>query len=193
MFMNKPELHIFLALGLSAGCSSDAQPAATSSAGTSGGGSVAMSGGAAGASSTTTSGSGGAPINSAGTAGAPVVAAGSASIGGGGAAAAGNGGSAGHGGASGSGGAGNGGAGGAGGGGTSPAAALDKFRFECPCKPAAADHLSNGDCNVAPQTDRQTVKKTMGGDSGTVYNVTLRVRGLSEPNMYTGGMLDPNN
>src|SRR5207244_641473 len=79
------------------------------------------------------------------------------------------------------------------GGGTSPAAALDKFRFECPCKPAAADHLSNGDCNVAPQTDRQTVKKTMGGDSGTVYNVTLRVRGLSEPNMYTGGMLDPNN
>jgi hypothetical protein len=33
----------------------------------------------------------------------------------------------------------------------------------------------------------------MGGDSGTVYNVTLRVRGLSEPNMYMGGMLDPNN
>jgi hypothetical protein len=59
--------------------------------------------------------------------------------------------------------------------------------------PAAADHLSNGDCHVTPQTDRQTFQKTMGGDAGTIYNVTLRVRGLSEPNMYMGGMLDSTN
>jgi hypothetical protein len=36
------------------------------------------------------------------------------------------------------------------------------------------------------------MKKMMGGDSGTIYNVTLRVRGLTEPNTYTGGTLDPN-
>jgi hypothetical protein len=71
----------------------------------------------------------------------------------------------------------------------SPAAALDKFRFECPCKPAAADHTNDGNCNVTPQVDRQTVMKTMGGDPNKVYNVTLRVRGLSEPNTYKSGML----
>ncbi len=71
----------------------------------------------------------------------------------------------------------------------SPAATLDKFRFECPCKPAAADHTSDGNCNVLPETDRQTIVKTMGGDPGTVYDVTLRVRGLTEPNTYKSGML----
>ena len=69
------------------------------------------------------------------------------------------------------------------------AAAIDKFRFECPCKPSAADHLSDNNCNVLPETDRQTVVKTMGGDPGTVYDVKLRVRGLTEPNTFTGGTL----
>lgn len=76
-----------------------------------------------------------------------------------------------------------------GGAGASPAAALDGFRIECPCKPAAADHTSDGNCNVTPATDRQTIMKTMGGDPGTIYNVTLRVRGLTEPNTYRNGTL----
>lgn len=73
--------------------------------------------------------------------------------------------------------------------GTSPAAPLDKFRFDCPCKPAAADHLSNNNCNVTPETDRQTIVKTMGGDPGTIYDVTFHVRGLTEPNTYKNGTL----
>jgi hypothetical protein len=73
------------------------------------------------------------------------------------------------------------------GGASSPAAALHGFRFECPCKPAASDHTSDGNCNVTPEVDRQTIVKTMGGDPGTVYDVTLRVRGLTEPNTYRDG------
>jgi hypothetical protein len=71
----------------------------------------------------------------------------------------------------------------------SPAAALDKVRLECPCKPGAADHTSDNNCNVTPQVDRQTFMKTMGGDPNKVYNVTLRVRGLTEPNTYKSGTL----
>jgi hypothetical protein len=84
---------------------------------------------------------------------------------------------------------GNGGSGGEAGTGTSPAAALDKFRFECPCKSGAANHTSDGNCNVTPEVDRQTIVKTMGGDPTKVYDVTLRVRGLTEPNTYKNGTL----
>jgi hypothetical protein len=84
---------------------------------------------------------------------------------------------------------GKGGSGGAGGAADSPAAALDKFRFECPCKAGAANHTSDGNCNVTPETDRQTVVKTMGGDATKIYDVTFRVRGLTEPNTYKNGML----
>jgi hypothetical protein len=76
------------------------------------------------------------------------------------------------------------------GGGPSPAAELDLFRFECPCLPGPENHTGDNNCNVAPETDRQTVVKAMGGDPNTVYDVTFRVRGLTEPNTYTGGTLE---
>ncbi len=72
----------------------------------------------------------------------------------------------------------------------SPAAELDMFRFECPCLPGPENHTGDGNCNVAPEVDRQTTVKMMGGDPDTVYDVTFRVRGLTEPNTYTGGRLE---
>jgi hypothetical protein len=74
-----------------------------------------------------------------------------------------------------------------GGAGASPAAALHMFRIECPCK--AGSPTTDGNCDVTPAVDRQNIVKTMGGDPGTVYDVTLRVRGLTEPNTYRNGML----
>ena len=139
-------------------------------AGVAGGGNGGVSGGGrdgAGMGGVATAGMGG--VATAGQSGAAGVGASGAGGSGNGGAAAGSGGLAGSGGAS------------------SPAAALHEFRFECPCKPAPADHTSDGNCNVTPQTDRQTIVKTMGGDPGIVYDVTLRVRGLTEPNTYRDG------
>jgi hypothetical protein len=76
-----------------------------------------------------------------------------------------------------------------GGGAITIAASIDKFRFECPCKAGAANHTSDGNCNVTPETDRQTIVKTLGGDASKTYDVTLRVRGLTEPNKYKNGTL----
>ncbi len=70
------------------------------------------------------------------------------------------------------------------------AADLDKFRYECPCLPGAANHTGDGNCNMAPEVDRQTTVKTMDGDPDTLYDVTFRVRGIAEPNTYTGGTLE---
>jgi hypothetical protein len=84
---------------------------------------------------------------------------------------------------------GKGGSGGGAGGDASPAAEFDKFRFLCPCKEGAANHTSDMNCNVTPETDRQTISKMMGGDATKVYDVTLHVRGLTEPNTYKSGML----
>ena len=72
----------------------------------------------------------------------------------------------------------------------SPAGDLDGFRFECPCLPGEENHSGDGNCEVAPETDRQTYVKTMGGDPNTIYNVTFRVRGLTEPNTYVQGTLE---
>jgi hypothetical protein len=44
---------------------------------------------------------------------------------------------------------------------------------------------------VLPSVDRQTYQRKIGGDTSTTYDVKLRVRGLTEPNIYTGGMLNP--
>ena len=85
------------------------------------------------------------------------------------------------------GGGGNAGSAGSGGALASPAASIDKFRFECPCKAGAP--IADGNCDVTPEVDRQTIVKTMGGDATKIYNVTLRVRGLTEPNTYRNGML----
>jgi hypothetical protein len=158
----------------------------TATGGTSGGaGSGGKTNGGAGAAG----GSGGS--KNSGGAGGTVGAAGNAGNPGGGVSGGGGtgGSSGGLGGVPNGGGAGKGGGAGSGGTADSVAASIDKFRFECPCKPGAADHSSDGNCNVTPETDRQTIVKTMGGDATKVYDVTLRVRGLTEPNTYRNGML----
>jgi hypothetical protein len=187
------------ASGVGAGAGGAGATGAAGSGGTAGG---APAGGAAGSVNVAGSGGGGSAgvagqggvsgADAAGAAGASNAggAAGSAGASGAGGLAGATGGgaggdaegAAGFGGASGSAGAGSGGAG------AVLAAELHQFRFECPCKEGAANHTSDGNCNVTPETDRQTVAKTMGGDAGTVYDVTLRVRGLTEPNTYKNGM-----
>lgn len=76
----------------------------------------------------------------------------------------------------------------------SPAAAIDGFRFEFPCKePLPEKPRAGADCNSAlvdgdPQTtDNFTVEKTFGGEVGKRYQVTLRFRGVVEPMMYKNG------
>jgi hypothetical protein len=109
------------------------------------------------------------------------------------------------GGASGASGAAGGGAGGAvggGGGGTAGAAGaaggalsaiaqtIDGFRLDAPCMDA--NHFGSGkadNCDVLPSVDRQTYQRTIGGSNTTTYDVKLHIRGLTEPNIYAGGML----
>jgi len=86
------------------------------------------------------------------------------------------------------------GAGGAGGtGGTlSIAESIHEFRLESPC--IDADHFGSDqpeNCDVAADVDRQTYTETLAGDSDVVYDVTLRVRGITEPNIYASGTLEP--
>jgi hypothetical protein len=44
---------------------------------------------------------------------------------------------------------------------------------------------------VLPSVDRQTYVRTIGGSADVTYDVKLRVRGLTEPNIYADGMLNP--
>jgi hypothetical protein len=72
------------------------------------------------------------------------------------------------------------------------AAEIHEFRLEAPCEDAnhfGSDKQDN--CDMTLSVDRQTHAKTIGGDSTTIYDVTLRVRGLTEPNIYQGGTLNP--
>ncbi|MEY5026738.1 MAG: hypothetical protein RLZZ244_2266 [Verrucomicrobiota bacterium] len=76
----------------------------------------------------------------------------------------------------------------------SPAAPLDGFRFEFPCKEPmpenpkeGADGLSGLVTGDPKTTDQFTVTKTFGGTPGKRYAVTLRFRGVVEPMMYKGG------
>jgi hypothetical protein len=76
----------------------------------------------------------------------------------------------------------------------SPAAAIDGFRFEFPCKDPMPENpkegqsgpsgLVNGDPNT---TDNFTFTKKFGGQPGKRYKVTLRFRGVVEPMMYKDG------
>ncbi len=55
-----------------------------------------------------------------------------------------------------------------------------------------ANHFGSGkadNCDVLPAVDRQTYQRTIGGSDATTYDVKLHIRGLTEPNIYTGGML----
>lgn len=76
----------------------------------------------------------------------------------------------------------------------SPAAALDGYRFEFPCKGALPENPKPGaDCYSAlvtgdpKTTDNFTAQKKFGGEQGKRYKVTLRFRGVVEPMMYKGG------
>jgi hypothetical protein len=76
----------------------------------------------------------------------------------------------------------------------SPAASIDGFRFEFPCKDPMPENpkegadgpsgLVKGDPSA---TDNFTVKKKFGGEPGKRYKVTLRFRGVVEPMMYKNG------
>ncbi len=75
---------------------------------------------------------------------------------------------------------------------TSIAQSIHEFRLDAPCSDAnhfGADKEDN--CNVLSSVDRQTYQKTIGGSNATTYDVRLRIRGLTEPNTYTGGTLTP--
>ncbi len=76
----------------------------------------------------------------------------------------------------------------------SPAASINGYRFEFPCKDAMPENpkpgadcisgLVKGDPNT---TDNFTAEKVFGGEKGKRYKVTLRIRGVVEPMMYKGG------
>ncbi|WP_437277396.1 hypothetical protein WME90_40105 [Sorangium sp. So ce375] len=98
-------------------------------------------------------------------------------------------GSGGAGGSGGSGGAGgNGGAGGSGGGEEenllAAADSIDGFRWEMPCD---KDPGNSDECACSAQVD---ATKTFGGSPDTVYLVTVRIRGVVEPETYKGGTSD---
>jgi len=76
----------------------------------------------------------------------------------------------------------------------SPAASLDGYRFEFPCKEPmpenpkeGADGLSGLVKGDPKTTDNFTVIKQFGGQPGKRYKVTLRFRGVVEPMMYKDG------
>jgi len=153
----------------------------------------ASKGGASGTAASTSTGgksaSGGAG-GSAGTLGGVVGAAGSSRGGAGGA----SGGSAGASATAGAGGtSGAGGNAGAGGGNELVvAAALDGFRLLDPCQSSYKAVATPGD--VCPQDNsvkNQHQSVSLRGEPSTIYDVTVRVRGIMEGYWYTGGSLDP--
>jgi hypothetical protein len=77
---------------------------------------------------------------------------------------------------------------------SSPAAAIDGFRFEFPCKDPmpenpkeGADGLSGLVKGDPKTTDNFIFTKKFGGEPGKRYKVTLRFRGVVEPMMYKNG------
>jgi hypothetical protein len=77
------------------------------------------------------------------------------------------------------------------------AAALDGYRYEFPCKEPMPENPKPGADGVSaratddPKTnDRFTDVRQFGGEPGTRYKVTLRVRGVVEPMMYKNGEMD---
>lgn len=76
----------------------------------------------------------------------------------------------------------------------SPAASIDGFRFEFPCKDPMPENPKEGADGASglvtgdpATTDNFTVKKKFGGEPGKRYKVTLRFRGVVEPMMYKDG------
>jgi hypothetical protein len=179
--------------GMASGGSAGAGNAGASGA-AGAGGSAGASGGAAGTAGAAAGQSGAAGGGAAGMGG---MSAGSSGASGSGGMSAGMGGAAGLGGASGASGsaganAGTSGAAGAAGGLASIAENIHQFRLEAPC--IDANHFGSDkqdNCDVAQNVDRQTFQRTIGGDNATTYDVKLRIRGLTEPNTYANGTLNP--
>jgi len=76
----------------------------------------------------------------------------------------------------------------------SPAASLDGYRFEFPCKEPMPENPKEGADGPSglvtgdPATnDNFTAKKKFGGEPGKRYKVPLRSRGVVEPMMYKDG------
>jgi hypothetical protein len=76
----------------------------------------------------------------------------------------------------------------------SPAAAIDGFRFEFPCKDPMPENPKEGESGISGlvkgdpnTTDNFTFTKKFGGQPGKRYKVTLRFRGVVEPMMYKNG------
>ncbi len=78
---------------------------------------------------------------------------------------------------------------------TTPAATIDHLRWEVPCGAVSddkqlCDDLPRGATTCPPYpADNRPVDRTVtfGGDPGTIYQVTVRLRGVVEPHVYTGG------
>ena len=75
-----------------------------------------------------------------------------------------------------------------------PAASIDGFRFEFPCKDPMPENPKEGASGPSAlvkgdpkTTDNFTVTKTFGGEKGKRYAVTIRFRGVVEPMMYKDG------
>lgn len=76
----------------------------------------------------------------------------------------------------------------------SPAAPIDGYRFEFPCKDPMPENPKEGASGPSAlvtgdpkTTDNFTVQKTFGGEKGKRYKVTIRFRGVVEPMMYKDG------
>lgn len=79
----------------------------------------------------------------------------------------------------------------------SPAAEIDGYRFEFPCKGEMPENPKEGAaCESALvtgdpfETDNFYVVKRFGGEPGKRYKVTIRFRGVVEPMMYKDGKMD---
>ena len=76
----------------------------------------------------------------------------------------------------------------------SPAAAIDGFRFEFPCKDPMPENPKEGETGLSGlvkgdpnTTDNFTSTKKFGGQPSKRYKVTLRFRGVVEPMLYKDG------
>ncbi|MCB1205833.1 MAG: hypothetical protein KDN18_16340 [Verrucomicrobiae bacterium] len=79
----------------------------------------------------------------------------------------------------------------------SPAASIDGYRFEFPCKGEMPENPKEGaNCESALvtgdpfKTDNFSAEKKFGGEKGKRYKVTIHFRGVVEPMMYKGGEKD---
>jgi len=75
-----------------------------------------------------------------------------------------------------------------------PAASINGFRFEFPCKDPMPENPKEGADGPSglvtgdpKTTDNFIVQKQFGGEKGKRYQVKLRFRGVVEPMMYKGG------